>query len=475
MGHLTKCEWGAVPASLSDAKGCLAVDVQEYATAQDMMQSTCLKAGYAHTLGFYEVGDGGAAYYTITDQGEPNGMDVLRCEKKYIANLIVEDFLYIEQLGFNSGNIDNFISRGFEIANSIKLLTNKHYNANSLDIGEEQQLCGDGWAYIEGNGTDTTINMMGIKSKIGYLNISNGYDGIHIGSSSNFAQLASIENVDVNHCKNNGIVLVQCNNGTFRGISVAFNGNDGFIFDTSEQANGGANYIEIINSYGNKRYGANIGGEGNYFFICSQSNVQSNIHTTSWMNGSVVFCYTEYSENGYEIEIGSNAQNNVFMGITRSNTNKYYSDIFGLNNTLLLGHGDNNYQPIIPNISTKNGNLLKNFQINACAVYNNETNDAIDIDMIVNSTYTYIADFNGTITKINGKLKNNLTNDNINLTVYKNGTYATHITFNSTSNPIQSTISVPISIGDEITCVLTGFGGTMPKTNICSCTLTIDR
>lgn len=67
---------------------CKEVYVQEYATAQDMMESTCIKVGYAHTLGFYEVGDGGAAYYTIGGEGEPNGMDVLECRKGYVAELI---------------------------------------------------------------------------------------------------------------------------------------------------------------------------------------------------------------------------------------------------------------------------------------------------------------------------------------------------------------------------------------------------
>lgn len=99
MGHLTKCEWGAVPASLSDAKGCLSVDVQEYATAQDMMQGTCLKAGYAHTLGFYGVGDGGAAYYTVGGQGQPNGMDILRCAKGLVAELVAGDWVTPEQFG----------------------------------------------------------------------------------------------------------------------------------------------------------------------------------------------------------------------------------------------------------------------------------------------------------------------------------------------------------------------------------------
>ena len=99
MGHLTKCEWGAVPGCLSDSKGCLAVDVQEYATAQDMMQSTCLKLGYAHTLGFYEVGDGGAAYYTVGDSGTPNGMDVLRCAKGLVAVSISYKFNDYVNLG----------------------------------------------------------------------------------------------------------------------------------------------------------------------------------------------------------------------------------------------------------------------------------------------------------------------------------------------------------------------------------------
>lgn len=102
MGHIIKCNYGSVPASLSDAKGCLAVDVQEYATAQDMMQSTCLKLGYAHTLGFYEVGDGGAAYYTVVAQAtgdSPNGMDVLGCRKGLVAELMQGKDVNLLQMG----------------------------------------------------------------------------------------------------------------------------------------------------------------------------------------------------------------------------------------------------------------------------------------------------------------------------------------------------------------------------------------
>lgn len=78
---------------------CEDIDVREYATAQDMMESTCIKVGYAHTLGFYEVGDGGAAYYTVGGEGEPNGMDVLECRKGLVAGLIPGEWVTPEQFG----------------------------------------------------------------------------------------------------------------------------------------------------------------------------------------------------------------------------------------------------------------------------------------------------------------------------------------------------------------------------------------
>lgn len=64
-----------------------------------MMESTCIKVGYAHTLGFYEVGDGGAAYYTVGGEGDPNGMDVLQCRKGYVAELIPGEWVTPEQFG----------------------------------------------------------------------------------------------------------------------------------------------------------------------------------------------------------------------------------------------------------------------------------------------------------------------------------------------------------------------------------------
>lgn len=88
MGHIIKCNYGSVPASLSGAEGCLSVDVQEYATAQDMVQSTCLKLGYAHTLGKDTAGDGGSAYYRI-DSAKAEG--ALSCANGKYAVLLYND------------------------------------------------------------------------------------------------------------------------------------------------------------------------------------------------------------------------------------------------------------------------------------------------------------------------------------------------------------------------------------------------
>lgn len=85
MGHLTKCEWGSVPGCLSDSKGCLAVGVQEYATAQDMMQSTCIREGYARTIGNNEINDGEGHLYLV--QKFSNGMMPL---KNYLGATMIE-------------------------------------------------------------------------------------------------------------------------------------------------------------------------------------------------------------------------------------------------------------------------------------------------------------------------------------------------------------------------------------------------
>ena len=116
MGHLIKCEWGA-PGLCSTPSQCLGVDVQEYATAQTMMADPCLKLGYAHTLGFYEVGDGGEAWYTVSASGTANSMDVLACKNGLTASLETPYTVGLVQLGATRGTVvDSQLARAYAIA-----------------------------------------------------------------------------------------------------------------------------------------------------------------------------------------------------------------------------------------------------------------------------------------------------------------------------------------------------------------------
>lgn len=112
MGHIVKCQTGA-PGICGTPSRCVGVDLQEYATAQSMMADPCLKVGYAHTLGFYEVGDGGEAYYTVVAQATgdaPNGMDVLKC-RTYIAKLIISGYMTPKQYGAaGDGTLDDSLA-----------------------------------------------------------------------------------------------------------------------------------------------------------------------------------------------------------------------------------------------------------------------------------------------------------------------------------------------------------------------------
>lgn len=90
---------------------CNKVDMQEFETAQDMVESNCLKVGYAHTLGFYEVGDGGEAYYRVVANptgDKPNGMDVLQGRRR-VCELMIFGTMNTKAIGCKSGKIDSKI------------------------------------------------------------------------------------------------------------------------------------------------------------------------------------------------------------------------------------------------------------------------------------------------------------------------------------------------------------------------------
>lgn len=103
-------------------------------TVADMQEAIDLKAGMVcHTNGFHSAGDGGAAFYEVTADGEPNDMDVLALQNGLYATLVVaEPYVTPEMFGaYGDGANDDYatIQRaiGFFDNGGIVKLSNKKY------------------------------------------------------------------------------------------------------------------------------------------------------------------------------------------------------------------------------------------------------------------------------------------------------------------------------------------------------------
>lgn len=115
---------------------CMGVDMQEYATAQSMMADSCLKLGYAHTLGFYEVGDGGEAWYVISPRETENNTDILHCIN-YSAKLIVSGLITSKQVGcIADGSTDDAerIQKALDYKTPFVLINGDYFIGSTLYI-----------------------------------------------------------------------------------------------------------------------------------------------------------------------------------------------------------------------------------------------------------------------------------------------------------------------------------------------------
>lgn len=76
-----------------------------FETVADMKQGANLSAGaICHTNGFYTSGDGGAAWYSISETGTQNDMDVIELDNGLFANLIFTNTVYANQIGLKNDN-----------------------------------------------------------------------------------------------------------------------------------------------------------------------------------------------------------------------------------------------------------------------------------------------------------------------------------------------------------------------------------
>ena len=84
---------------IDDAVSFDVTKAQVYNTVSEMKADTSLEAGMiCHTNGYRVSGDGGGAWYVISDSGTANEMDVIACGDFY-ANLVVETFITPQMFG----------------------------------------------------------------------------------------------------------------------------------------------------------------------------------------------------------------------------------------------------------------------------------------------------------------------------------------------------------------------------------------
>lgn len=92
-------------------------------TVEDMKadEGLLFDGSYCYTGGFYQVNDGGSAWYRITSQGTANEMDVISCGSLY-ANLLFNEVLTPEMLGAVGDGVSDdtsAIARAIELGNVV--------------------------------------------------------------------------------------------------------------------------------------------------------------------------------------------------------------------------------------------------------------------------------------------------------------------------------------------------------------------
>ena len=95
-------------------------------TVADMQAASNMQSGMTcHTNGFHAIGDGGAAYYIVTSDATPNGMDVLALSNNLYATLVItEPYVTPEQFGaYGDGTTDDSanIQRACAVSRNVKL------------------------------------------------------------------------------------------------------------------------------------------------------------------------------------------------------------------------------------------------------------------------------------------------------------------------------------------------------------------
>lgn len=242
-------------------------------TVADMQASDKLVfGGYARTLGFHSVNDGGGALYIITNTGTANGMDVISVGELY-ANFIVTDEIRPEQVGAYGDGAHNDVNNiNLALSYDLPVKADRDYLiSGSVVLTGGKTLKGNGTFIYNGPRTQAVFRLTGGYNELEVKDIidvksyaASGYDGgWHGWNSANYAGIlveSNYNNVKFERVINTttGLLLHANNAGFFKnkieGVNI-YNCKYG-IYCLTSGANGWFNSNEI------RRIMISVGAQG---------------------------------------------------------------------------------------------------------------------------------------------------------------------------------------------------------------------
>lgn len=435
------------------------------------------------TAGYHTAGDGGSAVYTVAAGLTANGIDIIALDNGLFAKASGQ--LNMLQLGAQKG-----IDCASILARSLDLYKRAFFPAGSyalstIEMGNDEHIEGEYSYIVQLESTAPTIDVQGVDCSLEKLIIVGGtpeVNGINIGGDDHAANNIFMRDVEIQNVKGDGIYIDNANNFILDNIIVLnCTGNGIHLKEGATNINGGT--IRAKNIYGCGECGAILCGEGNFFDICSQSNTSDNIKLNGWMNGSFLNAYTEYSENGYELNIAGNCFSNVIMGVYRSNTDKQYLNNAGTYNLLLFSNTNNianssstqkQWMPFIDELEVKNlycGNskISSGSTVNNVSICISGDSSTTTLDGLFNGCDRFCAPCDFTINTLNLDIKEPITS-NIMQVQIDNVTKSTNTIYQFNNETVDGDVSpitnpLAVSKGDILKVKIIGFGPTLPASN----------
>lgn len=252
-------------------------------TVQDMQSDEHLEVGMiCHTNGFNIRGDGGAAFYTISSSGTPNGMDVLACAEGMYATLVItKPYVTPEMFGaWGDGTHDDTTS----IQTAIDKCKNVAFSGKTYAVTSPIVISSSG-TYVYGCGSnlkqttagENTLEISGTEqSRIDDVTIQD------ISLSGDYVWNGTVG--DGNGTTKNGCFAEYASNCKFSNVDFIDNGSSGFACGYRVWAC----TFERCRFYRNKLYG----------FDTSNIYESSTLRTGSTLN--FISCFFGYNVAGYK-------------------------------------------------------------------------------------------------------------------------------------------------------------------------------